>query len=68
MIEGCFPEDEGNLCTSRLFSFLSLEFSSLLNLLRAHFLQEAFWDWLYLALITPTGLCISFGASFIKYL
>lgn len=28
--------------------------------LEGPFLQEAFWDWLYLALITPTGLCISF--------
>lgn len=38
MNECGFPEDE-DLCRSRLFSFLSLGFSSLLDLLKAHFLQ-----------------------------
>lgn len=59
MIEGCLPEGEGDLSRSRLFS-LGLGFFLLMNLSKVRFLQEAFLDWLYPALITSAGLSILF--------
>lgn len=44
----------------RLYSFLGLGIFSLLNLLKALFLQEAFLDWLHSSLHTPAGFHISF--------
>lgn len=41
--EVCFPEGEENLCRSSLFSFLGLEFFSLLNLLKAPSSRKPSW-------------------------